>query len=132
MDNKKYYNRLLRLAEKDINALSGMINNEDNFDDSIFGFHAQQAVEKTIKALLDFKKVEFKKTHDLSELFNQVDSNQIYLPEEFLPLKELTDFAVEYRYDLMFDEDKINRIEIFDLINKLCDFTKTVLIENKY
>ena len=39
---------LLTVARKDFDALRGMENN-DLFADEIFGFHAQQAVEKTLK-----------------------------------------------------------------------------------
>ena len=40
---------LLRMAHKDFNALTGMLDNAV-FADEIFGFHVQQAVEKALKA----------------------------------------------------------------------------------
>ena len=42
---------MLRMAYKDFNALIGMQENP-LFADEIFGFHVQQAVEKSLKAWL--------------------------------------------------------------------------------
>ncbi len=39
----------LRMAGKDLRALNVMLA-PDSVDDEIFGFHAQQAVEKSLKA----------------------------------------------------------------------------------
>jgi len=51
MPDLEHANSLLRMAHKDFNALLGMLGN-DLFADEIFGFHVQQAVEKTLKAWL--------------------------------------------------------------------------------
>ncbi len=40
----------------------------DDLPESILGFHAQQAVEKLIKALLSQLSVPFEKTHNLGRL----------------------------------------------------------------
>jgi HEPN domain-containing protein len=45
--------RMLRLARRDLRAVQGMLDNREMFPDEIFGFHAQQAVEKAAKAWLD-------------------------------------------------------------------------------
>ena len=42
---------LLRMARKDFDALRGMLDHP-LFADEIFGFHAQQAIEKSLKAWL--------------------------------------------------------------------------------
>ena len=44
---------LMNAAESDLSALRGMRSNTD-FADEIFGFHAQQAAEKSFKALAGF------------------------------------------------------------------------------
>ena len=54
---------LLVKAAEDERALSA-----PDLSDSILGFHAQQAVEKLIKALLAQLNVDFEKTHDLERL----------------------------------------------------------------
>lgn len=44
--------RLLQLAVRDLRVVRGMVADETTFPDEIFGFHAQQAVEKAVKAWL--------------------------------------------------------------------------------
>lgn len=60
---------LLLAARKDWRALSGM-RDETIFADEIFGFHAQQAVEKTLKAWLALCGVAYPRTHDISLLLS--------------------------------------------------------------
>jgi len=61
-------------------------------------FDAQQAAEKAIKAVLIFRKLEFRKTHDLRGLLSLLDSSGYPVPEEIRRADELTDYAVETRY----------------------------------
>jgi hypothetical protein len=71
--------------------------------DSILGFHAQQAVEKLIKGLLAHLGVSFELTHNLGRLQVALDSTGESLPATPIPLDQLSDFAVVYRYDLLFE-----------------------------
>jgi hypothetical protein len=52
MDNLDHRHSLLRLARRDFDALLGM-QGSALFADAIFAFHAQQAVEKALKAWFD-------------------------------------------------------------------------------
>ena len=79
-------------------------------------FHAQQAVEKYLKGLLQQNEITFSKTHDLSVLLNLI------LPV-FPDLKELSDdlewlsaFAVEFRYpgEEAVEEDAKSALAIMD------------------
>jgi hypothetical protein len=74
----------------------------DNLPEAILGFHAQQAVEKLIKALLAELNVPFEKTHDLSRLKKLLDAAGESLPVTPMQLGDLNDFSVFYRYDLLF------------------------------
>ena len=58
---------LLAMAQMDFDAMRGMLGNP-LFADEIFGFHAQQAIEKSLKAWLALSSVNFPLTHDLSRL----------------------------------------------------------------
>jgi len=60
--------QLLRMAAKDIKALDLMILPE-SIDDEIFGFHAQQAVEKALKAWITAIGGSYGFVHDLRILF---------------------------------------------------------------
>ena len=55
---------MLKMSTKDYKALAGMLDLEV-FEDEIFGFHVQQAVERALKAWLASLGVEYPKTHDL-------------------------------------------------------------------
>jgi HEPN domain-containing protein len=50
--------------------------------DAIVGFHAQQAAEKLIKAVLVARRVAFIKSHALSYLVGLVDEHHIDAPPE--------------------------------------------------
>ena len=89
---------LLTMAEKDFTALRKMAEDTD-FADEIFGFHAQQAVEKAAKAMIAAHGLTFDRTHDLETLFEMLSSNNIIPSDEFETLLDLTDFAVQFRYD---------------------------------
>ena len=62
------------------------------------GFHAQQAAEKYLKAVLVWRQVEFSKTHDMSELLALVEGVEHGLPPELSEVSTLTMYAVEQRY----------------------------------
>ena len=61
-------------------------------------FHAQQAAEKSLKALLVARQVEFPKTHDIERLVELVARDDGVLAEALADAAELTPFGVEYRY----------------------------------
>ena len=56
--------RSLRLADRDITAFD-LLKYEPEVHVSIVCFHAQQAVEKSLKAVLYSRQIEFERTHDL-------------------------------------------------------------------
>jgi len=59
--------RALRLADRDI-AVFERIKDVPEIHLSMVCFHAQQAVEKSLKAVLYEKHLDFRRTHDLAEL----------------------------------------------------------------
>jgi HEPN domain-containing protein len=61
-------------------------------------FHAQQAAEKSLKALLVVRQVEFPKTHDIERLLELIALGDEPLAEALAAAAELTPFGVEYRY----------------------------------
>jgi HEPN domain-containing protein len=71
----------------------------DRVTDAIIAFHAQQAVEKVLKAVLASREVEFPFTHDLRALEEQCASNGITIPSELDDLDLLTPYAARARYE---------------------------------
>lgn len=77
--------------------------NREIFNDGIFGFHAQQAVEKALKAWLAVCGQQYPLRHDLGELLDLL-SRQGCDIERFRELIKYTEFAVRLRYEAI-DED---------------------------
>ena len=65
MKKSKDASLLLFLAERDLKALKAMIVDTDSFSDEIFGFHAQQALEKSLKAWIASLGGEYPPIHNL-------------------------------------------------------------------
>ena len=61
-------------------------------------YHAQQASEKALKALLLYKIHKFPYTHDLSELLGLIEQNGIVVPDVIKDCAGMTEYAVEGRY----------------------------------
>ncbi len=61
-------------------------------------FDAQQAAEKSIKAVLVFRRLEIRKSHDLRGLLSLLETAGYPVPEEIRKADDLTDYAVETRY----------------------------------
>jgi HEPN domain-containing protein len=99
---------LLKLARIDLRAISNMLDPEQ-FDNSIFGFHAQQAVEKALKSWLSLRNIGYPKTHDLRVLLRLLDAHSEAVPHRFIGLVDLTDFAVQFRYDFPILQEEFDR-----------------------
>jgi HEPN domain-containing protein len=75
------------------------VSSDTDIADAIVGFHAQQAVEKLIKAVLAARGVAFMKSHALSYLIGLVEANEIEAPDELAETDVLSPWAVEFRYE---------------------------------
>ncbi len=105
MNDREHAERLLQMASKDLKALQGMMDAEV-FDDEIFGFHAQQAVEKALKAWIAALGKRFPKTHDIEDLIETLEAESQDIQEDVLTLVSLYPFAVQYRYETLDTEDE--------------------------
>jgi len=102
---------LLIKAEEDEAAL-----HIQGISDSIVGFHAQQAVEKLMKALLSELNTPYELTHDLGRLQKTLEAASERLPSTPLRLSALNDFAVVYRYDLLFQFESPSRADLIETV----------------
>jgi len=113
--------KFIELAERDRRAFH-VLAAATEIDHAVAGFHAQQAVEKALKAVLIGHGVEFKRTHDLQLLADRlVGDLGMQLPVSEAELRRLTPFAVEARYQLA-DDLMIGRDEIVSLMNAVLDW----------
>ena len=87
----------LRFAGEDLKAARKLCGDPDILP-NIVGFHAQQAVEKSIKAVLLHAGTKFPFTHDLEELFALYAASGPKLPFDCDKLNDLTPYATHRRY----------------------------------
>jgi len=93
-------------------------------------FHAQQAVEKSFKALLIFHKIDFPFTHDLEELLDTFENEGIPIPSELEEAGMLTPYAVETRYPGYWGEIYDNDVaEAIRLAEKAINWAKEQINE---
>ena len=92
MSDHKYARGLLDAAEEDIRALRALLGTD--VGDGVFGFHVQQAAEKSFKAWLALLDVRFPLTHDLGVLMGLLQ--QTVDAAVFTPLRVYTPFAVQF------------------------------------
>lgn len=118
---------MLRMAYKDFDALTGMLDNT-LFADEIFGFHVQQAIEKTLKAWLSVHGITYPLTHDLARLLTLLENIGADV-ELFWPLVQFTIFAVQARYEEgIVDLDKpLDRVVEIENIRVLMTTTEKVI-----
>lgn len=94
---------LLRKAAQDEFALRKLVPDPAS-PEEVIGFHAQQAVEKMLKAVLSLRSVRYRRTHDLVELIDLLRENGIAFPDELEEVRRLGPFAAEFRYDELPEE----------------------------
>jgi HEPN domain-containing protein len=95
---REWVARWVRLAEGDL-AMARLGLASDGFDVfELVGFHAQQAVEKLVKAYLARRAVEFGDVHDIDTLQRLVARVDGRLAEKLDPAAALTRYAVGTRY----------------------------------
>jgi len=66
-------------------------------------FDAQQATEKSLKAVLLARRIPFRFVHNIATLLTLIEQGGIPLPEEIRTAAELTDYAVATRYPGTFE-----------------------------
>lgn len=77
--NAEFARSLARKAREDLDALV-VPHERGGIADAVIGFHAQQAVEKSLKALLVDRGGELRRTHDPRFLIDQAADLEIELP----------------------------------------------------
>ncbi len=123
---------LLAKAQQDEYVLSRFADDAGAADET-FGFHAQQAVEKLLKAALTAAGIVYPRTHRLSELLDLATDRGVSIPEEFDVLHRLTPFAVEYRYEFFGEdtEQPLERRAILAEVRRLREWVEQAIARNE-
>lgn len=90
---------LLALAREDL-ASAEALDREERVSDAPVGFHAQQAVEKALKAVIASRDEEFPFTHDVGLLMQLCQDAGFELPADLTEADRLTPYAAAIRYGL--------------------------------
>lgn len=89
---------LVTKAAADLSAARVLAEAEDQ-DDGVIGFHAQQSVEKALKAVLAVREAEIPRTHDLEYLVEMLGRSRLEVPSALSGIAWLNPWAVTLRYD---------------------------------
>jgi HEPN domain-containing protein len=95
--------------------------------DEVVGFHVQQALEKSLKAILAREGVPFAFTHDLSVLLTAVTDVGLTAPVAQDDIDAYTPFAVAFRYADLDREATVDRDAALRLLDVFIDWTSRIV-----
>lgn len=95
-------------------------------------FHAQQAVEKVLKAVLLHKRIRFPAIHDIEELVQIGRQEGVQFPDWAEDLASLTPYAVETRYPGHWEDFQETEVtEALAVAQKAVEWVKAALLSKK-
>jgi HEPN domain-containing protein len=132
MRQREHAELLLHKAQQDEFALEKLIPDPAS-PDEIIGFHAQQAVEKMLKAVLTNSAVYYRRTHNLDALLGLLRDNSISFPGELEDVGRLTPFAARFRYVDMAPElgKPFDRVWARECVRKVRTWAESALREKQ-
>jgi Uncharacterized conserved protein related to C-terminal domain of eukaryotic chaperone, SACSIN len=89
------------------------------WDDEVVGFHAQQAVEKWLKAVVASRGEDFEHTHDLRRLIALAGLDSGEPPFDTRQAVALTEYAVPFRYEDLLDAEPLDRDATLALVEEV-------------
>ena len=95
-EKSDYIKNWLFRANEDLAVIKDLHSSNPEGLTSTICFHAQQAVEKFLKAFLAFSDIDFPRTHDVDYLL--MECQKIDSASFDIDLKSLTEFGVSVRY----------------------------------
>lgn len=87
--------------------------------DDVFGFHAQQAVEKLLKAWLAHLGADYPKVHNLRVIVDLLQAAGAEIPEDLKEVESLTPYATIYRYEDLPIPRSLDRQQVRQQIRRL-------------
>jgi HEPN domain-containing protein len=117
---------LARKADGDEKAMRLLAANSEIDDESV-GFHAQQAIEKRLKAVLAANDVPFELKHPLAPLLELLVNAGIEEPPGADWMDELTIYAVPMRYEQLLDAEPLDRDAVVTLVGEVGDWANRLI-----
>lgn len=109
---------LTRKATGDATAAREFASNPE-ITDEIIGFHAQQAVEKWLKATIAARGETFEHTHDLRRLIRVAAIELDRAPFDVDAVIALTQYAAPLRYEDLLDAEPLDRAATVALLEEV-------------
>lgn len=109
---------LVRKAGADAIAVRELAGNPE-ITDEIIGFHAQQAIEKWLKALMAHRGMDEVRIHDIGRLLQLLQNDGAELPANAERLDDLTIYAVPMRYDELLDAEPLDHEATVELVDEV-------------
>lgn len=109
---------LARKAKGDATAAREFAGNPD-ITDEIIGFHAQQAIEKWLKAVIAGRGEAFEHTHDLRRLVRVAAHDLDNAPFDVDPVIALTQYSAPLRYEDLLDAEPLDRVATIGLVDEV-------------
>lgn len=119
--------RFLKLAERDIRAFN-VLKQSPDIDLTTVCFHAQQAVEKSLKAVLIYHGKDPTRTHDLNKILYSLMDENIVFPLSIEEISKLNPFAVIFRYDDI-EIKTVTREEAQNIVETIYEWSKEILVK---
>jgi HEPN domain-containing protein len=104
-----------RKAEGDAKAMRRLASDPEIDDDAV-GLHAQQAIEKWIKAVMALNEIDEKRIHDLGRLSQILEEAGIEAPPGADSLDDLSIYAGRMRYADLLDLEPLDRSRVVALV----------------
>lgn len=117
---------LVRKAQEDAVALRELASNPE-IADGIVGFHAQQAIEKWLKAVMAARGIGQARIHDIGRLLQLLDKDGAELPAIADRLDEFTIYAVPLRYNELLDAEPLDRDATVHLVEAVGRWADSLL-----
>ena len=126
MSDLDHAKALFAMAKKDWQALQEMSRNL-LIADEILGFHAQQAIEKSLKAWIASLGLDYPRTHNLISLLDKLEEHGGAV-ERFWDLTAYNSYAVQFRYETLEPEgESLDRPGTLRQVAVLVDFVERLL-----
>ena len=99
VQSKRQALEMLTLAQRDMVAARAF-KTLPEIDFAIIAFHAQQCIEKCMKAVLAKHAITYPRTHDLDDLYALLQESRLVMPVSRELLNDITPYAVTTRYEV--------------------------------
>jgi HEPN domain-containing protein len=107
------------------------LSSDAEVDDESIGFHAQQAVEKWLKAVVVSRGEEFEYTHDLRRLVALAHLDAAEKPPFSIQrVVALTEYAVPLRYEDLLDAEPLDRPATVALLDDVERWANSELVRS--